>query len=86
MVKKVKRKPIRKLFGSGKGKYRTKGFHGSATVRGTKWLVEDYCDGTRISVTQGFVDVKDFAAKKTVRVRVRGSYFARKTPLKKRTR
>jgi Ca2+-binding RTX toxin-like protein len=83
--KAVRRTPIRRLFGSGKGRFRTKGYYGSATVRGTHWLVEDYCDGTKITVTTGFVDVNDFAAKKTVRVKARGSYFARKVPLKKKS-
>ena len=82
----LKRKPIRRLFGSGKGRFRTKGNYGSATVRGTKWLLEDYCDGTLVKVTQGFVDVQDFKAKKTVRVRSPKSYFARKAPLKPKRR
>ena len=35
-----------KLWGSGKGKFRTGGKYSSATVRGTIWLVEDRCEGT----------------------------------------
>ena len=35
----------RKLWGDGKGKFRTRGRYSSATVRGTIWLVQDTCDG-----------------------------------------
>ena len=34
-----------KLWGSGKGKFRTNGKYSAATVRGTIWLVQDRCDG-----------------------------------------
>jgi hypothetical protein len=36
----------RRLWGSGKGRFRTRGRNGSATVRGTTWLTEDDCGGT----------------------------------------
>ena len=39
----AKRKKKRRLWGDGKGRFRTKGEYSSATVRGTKWLVEDRC-------------------------------------------
>lgn len=70
-------KPSRRLFGNGRGKFRTKGKFAAATVRGTKWLVEDFCDGTRIRVSSGTVRVEDFARKRTVTVRRGGTYFAR---------
>jgi len=51
----------RKLWGSGKGDYSTSGSHGSATVRGTTWLVVDRCDAsTLIKVIEGIVWVRDF--------------------------
>ena len=51
----------RKLWGSGKGNYSTSGSYGSATVRGTVWLVADRCDAsTLIKVTEGTVAVRDF--------------------------
>ena len=52
---------VRKLWGKGKGSFRTEGRRSSATVRGTWWLVEDRCDGTFTRVRQGTVDVRDFA-------------------------
>ena len=51
----------RKLWGSGKGNYKTVGSHGAATVRGTVWLVQDRCDGsTLIKVKSGTVWIRDF--------------------------
>ena len=51
-AKKVKK---RRLWGDGKGKFRTKGKHSAATVVGTKWLVEDRCDSTLTRVVRGKV-------------------------------
>ena len=78
--KKKKKGPksvLGKLWGNGKGKFRTSGKYSSATVRGTIWLVEDRCDGTLTKVSRGTVSVRDFKRKKTVRVKARHSYLAR---------
>ena len=48
----------RKLWGDGKGRFRTVGKHSAAIVRGTKWLVEDRCDGTLTRVVRGTVTVQ----------------------------
>ena len=37
----AKKKKKRRLWGDGKGKFRTQGSFSSATVRGTRWLTED---------------------------------------------
>ena len=66
-----------KLWGSGKGKFRTNGKYSSATVRGTIWLVQDRCDGTLTKVKRGTVQVRDFKRKKTVTVKAGHSYLAR---------
>ena len=73
----AKKKRVRRLFGSAKGRFTTRGRASSATVEGTKWLVEDRCDGTFTKVIQGVVKVKDFRKHKTFRVRTGHSYFAR---------
>jgi hypothetical protein len=65
------------LWGSGKGKFRTKGKYSSATVRGTIWLVQDRCDGTLTKVVRGTVRVRDNRRKKTVTVKSGHSYLAR---------
>jgi hypothetical protein len=69
-------KPVRSLWGKGKGRFRTKGRYSSATVRGTEWLTTDRCDGTLTTVKQGVVTVKDLTRKKTVKVSAGKSYLA----------
>jgi hypothetical protein len=79
-AKKKKKGPkavLGKLWGSGKGKFRTNGKYSAATVRGTIWLVEDRCEGTFTKVTRGVVQVRDFKRKKTVTVKAGHSYLAR---------
>jgi hypothetical protein len=65
-----------KLWGNGKGKFRTSGKYSSATVRGTIWLTQDRCDGTLTSVKRGTVSVRDFKRRKTVTVKAGHSYLA----------
>ena len=48
----TKKAKKRKLWGDGKGAFRTTGKYSAATVRGTKWLVEDSCAGTLTRVDQ----------------------------------
>ena len=67
----------RRLWGDGKGKFRTEGKYAAATVRGTKWLVEDTCAGTLVKVNVGVVDVRDNVRHKTIVVRKGKSYLAR---------
>ncbi len=74
----LKKKRKRRLWGNGKGHFRTKGKHSAATVVGTKWLVEDRCNGTLTKVVRGVVKVRDFKKRKTVTVRAGHSYFARR--------
>src|SRR5512132_1999604 len=45
----------RRLWGRGHGRYRTRGRYSSGTVRGTKWLTEDRCNGTLTVVRNGVV-------------------------------
>ena len=68
----------RKLWGDGKGKFRTKGKYSAATVRGTRWLVQDTCTSTKTSVRQGSVTVRDLIRNKNVVVRAGKSYTARR--------
>ncbi len=70
-------KKKRHLWGDGKGSFRTKGKYSSATVRGTKWLVQDSCSGTLTRVVRGTVAVRDNVKHKTVVVRAGKSYLAR---------
>jgi hypothetical protein len=72
------KKKKRRLWGDGKGRFRTKGNHSAATVVGTKWLVEDRCNGTLTKVLRGTVSVRDFKKRKTVRVTAGHQYFAKR--------
>jgi hypothetical protein len=73
----AKKPKTRKLWGDGKGKFRTKGQYSAATVRGTKWLVQDTCTTTLTRVTTGVVEVEDFALKKKVLIKKGKRYIAR---------
>jgi Domain of unknown function DUF11 len=70
------KKPVRQLWGHGKGRFRTRGRFSSATVRGTEWLTADRCDGTLTQVKSGTVTVLDFVKHKTVKVHAGQSYLA----------
>jgi hypothetical protein len=63
--------------GDGTGRFRTAGKFASATVRGTKWLVEDTCAGTLTRVARGVVTVRDTVRRRTVTVRKGKRYLAR---------
>lgn len=54
-----RRRVIRRLWGDGKGRFRTKGRYASATVRGTKWQTIDRCDGVKLRVVRGVVGFRD---------------------------
>jgi len=82
----AKRVKPRRLWARGHGRFRTRGRHGAATVRGTKWLTVDRCDGTLVSVRRGLVAVRDFAQRKTVLVRAGESHLARPAGAARRLR
>jgi len=74
----VARTKRRKLWGSDKGgRFRTHGRNSVATVRGTKWVTTDTCAGTRTTVTEGSVSVRDVHRKHSVLVRAGHTYLAR---------
>jgi hypothetical protein len=73
----AKKPKVRRLWGDGKGRFRTSGKYSAATVRGTRWLVRDSCAGTLTSVAQGSVVVTFPTIKKRVIVRAGKKYLAR---------
>jgi hypothetical protein len=73
----AKKPKSRRLWGSGKGAFRISGRYSAATVRGTKWLVQDSCSGTLTRVTQGAVSVRDAVRRKTIVVRAGHRYLAK---------
>ena len=75
----AKKNKKRRLWGNGKGRFRTKGKHSAATVLGTKWLVEDRCSGTLTRVKRGTVVVTQFKPRRTIRIKgPNGKYFAKR--------
>jgi hypothetical protein len=60
---------VRGLWGSGKGRFRTRGRYATASVRGTHWITVDRCRSTTVRVVEGVVDVRDDASGTTVAVR-----------------
>jgi hypothetical protein len=72
------RSSSRRLWGQDKGgRYRTHGKNSHATVRGTRWVVIDTCDGTLTRVSRGAVVVRDKVRKKSILVKAGEHYLAR---------
>ena len=76
-VNMARQRARRGLWGRGHGRFRTRGRHGAATVRGTIWFTQDRCDGTLVRVKRGVVAVDDFARKRRVLVPAGRKYLAR---------
>ena len=75
---KGKRRVVRRLWGKDKhSRFRTHGRDSVATVRGTRWVTTDLCDGTLTRVTQGKVSVRDLHRKRSVLVSAGHAYLAR---------
>jgi hypothetical protein len=72
------RKVVASLWGDGKGRFRTKGRNSAATVRGTKWLTQERCDGTLTRVVRGVVRVNVKRTGKLVTLTAGHSYLARR--------
>ncbi|MCK9249115.1 MAG: hypothetical protein M0P31_09080 [Solirubrobacteraceae bacterium] len=69
-ARRKKPKVARRLWGNGKGAFRTRGARATASVRGTHWLVEDRCDrSTRVRVFSGVVRARDTVRGRSVELR-----------------
>jgi len=73
----LSRRTIRRLRANAKGRFRTRGRHSAATVRGTVWITADRCDGTLTTVKRGKVAVRDLRRKRTITLTAGKSYLAR---------
>jgi hypothetical protein len=66
------------LWGSDRhGRFRTHGRNSVATVRGTKWLTTERCNGTVTYVAEGRVAVRDVRRHRTVTLSAGHAYLAR---------
>ena len=72
-----RKRTVRRLFGTAKGRFRTRGRYSAAAVRGTTWQVFDRCDGTLTVVRSGVVRVTDFRRNRTITLRAGQRYLAR---------
>jgi DNA-binding beta-propeller fold protein YncE len=66
----------RRLWGNGNGRFRSRGRYSSAAVRGTRWLVQDSCDGTLTVVRSGVVAVRDLVRDRRIILRRGERYLA----------
>jgi PKD repeat protein len=76
-IQKAASRPRRRLFGRGRGRFRTRGRNSSATVRGTTWQVTDTCRGTFTTVRQGVVRVFDRVRRRNITLTAGKKYLAR---------
>ncbi len=75
---KGKRRVVRRLWGKDKhARFRTHGRDSVATVRGTRWVTTDRCDGTLTKVSEGKVLVRDLRRKHSVLLTAGHAYLAR---------
>lgn len=80
------RKPRRRgLWGDGKGSFRTDGRYGTASVKGTRWYVEDRCDGTVVRVARGSIYVDDRVRRRSFVLRAGQQRFLPKSRARKPT-
>jgi hypothetical protein len=67
----------RRLFGNARGRFRSRGRHSTATIRGTRWLVKDTCRTTLTRSLRGTVFVRDLVKDRKVTLRSGQQYVAR---------
>ncbi len=73
----TKKKPVRKLWAEGHGKYSTKGNYATGAALGTRWITEDLCGGTLIKVLLHRVFVTNLVTHRHFTITAGHSYFAR---------
>ena len=73
----AQRRVIRRLRGRTRGRHRFRGRHSAGVTRGTRWVMQDRCDGTLTRVLEGRVAVRDFAKRRTIVLRRGQRYLAR---------
>jgi hypothetical protein len=70
----------RRVWGKGKGSYRTRGNYGSASVRGTWWFTKDLCDGTEFYVREGTLKIHDNVRRRFITLRAGQRYLVEAPP------
>jgi hypothetical protein len=67
---------VRSMSQTARGRFRVAGLYARATVKNASWLVQDRCDGTRVTTYSGSVRVYDAVKKMVVFVKAGHSYMA----------
>jgi hypothetical protein len=73
----ARRRGVRKLWAEGHGSYSTKGNYATGAALGTRWLTEDLCEGTIITVLVHRVTVTNLVTHRRIIVRAGHSYLAK---------
>jgi hypothetical protein len=76
-VQMSRRHTVRKLWAQGHGSYSTKGSYATGAALGTRWLTEDLCEGTLITVVTHRVVVTNLVTHRHVTVKAGHSYLAK---------
>jgi hypothetical protein len=79
------RKRKLRVWGKARGRFRTSGRNGAATVRGTEWLTSEQELGTLFRVKEGVVDVREFASGRVVRLRAGEEFLAKPACVSRRS-
>lgn len=77
-ISRRRRPPVHLWAQDHHGRYRTRGKNSVATVRGTRWLTVERCDGTLTHVARGAVSVRDLHRHRSVLVKAHHSYLAQR--------
>ena len=72
-----RRRTIRRLVASAKGRFKVTARNSSATVRATVWRTEDRCDGTLTTVRRGRLLLRDKRRGRNIKVKAGQAYLAR---------
>ena len=66
-----------RVWGKARGRFRTSGRNGAATVRATEWLTSEQALGTLFRVREGVIQVREFATGRTVTLRAGQEFLAK---------
>ena len=75
-AQKKKKRGLR-VWGKARGRFRTTGRNGAATVRATEWLTSEQALGTLFRVKEGVIQVREFATGRTVTLHAGQEFLAK---------
>lgn len=81
----AKAKRGNRVWGDASGLFETKGDLANASSKGTRWLLEEWCDGTVVRVARGRISVRDKVRRQTFPLKADRTVFIPKRTSAKRT-